>query len=439
MSGGPSSVWQDILDIIRSRHPQVVRGWFHDLRLVGLEQGVVAVQTRNQAQVQYLAQHCLRAFTEAAQAVTGRLVSVAFDPDPAAPEEDTRGRALYYDPDDELALDPERTFDNFVVGPSNRLAHAAATAVVDAPGTAYNPLFLYGASGLGKTHLVQAICHKLRDASAGASVCYTTCEMFVNHFVDAMERQALPQFRARYRNVDVLVLDDVQFLAKGERVQEEFFHTFNTLQQFRRQIVLTADSDPSDIAELEERLVTRLHSGLVVLLDRPCLETRIGIVRRKATLRGYDVPRDVAELIARTVDQNIREIEGALNKVDALSQLLQQPITCELAQEALGKKPARVPSFTDVLEAVSRRTGVRVSDIIGKDRSRALTRPRQLAMHLSRQLCSLSWEDVGRLMGGRDHSTVLHASRAVARDAEKDAELRALLDELSAEVKNAVR
>lgn len=434
MPTATATVWSDIIGQVRLNHAPLVRGWFEQLELADLDGGVVHIRTCNRAQSQYLQQHCRRAFSEAAQAATGRLVSVAFE---AGEEEEDIGSALSFaEGEEHLLLNKDYSFENFVTGPCNRLAHAAAVAVAEDPGQAYNPFFVYGPVGLGKTHLLQAICHSLHQANPEKTCLYISCETFMNHFLEAVERGAMNQFRYRYRHLDLLVIDDIQFLAEHERSQEEFFHTFNTLYQSQRQIILSADCSPSEIPSLEERLVSRFNCGLVALLDQPCLETRMAIVRKKAKLRCIELPENAIRLVACRIDRNIRELEGALTKVDALSQTRGGIITLDLAKEALGATPVHVVKIPAILEAVAERFSVKVSELQGKKRSKIVTHPRHVSMYLARQLTPQSLEEIGGYFGGRDHSTVLHASRAIERLAEDDPKLRLLLDEITTEVKN---
>ncbi len=437
MKTAPGIIWNDILEQVRLNHPQVVRGWFSELRLAEVESGVVHIRTCNRAQSQYLQQHCHEAFVEATQAATGRLVSIAFDADESEENNITASAKLLECDHGHLLLNPDYAFEQFVTGPCNRLAHAAALAIAEDPGRTYNPFFVYGPVGLGKTHLLQAICHAIRERQPSTTVRFLSCETFINHFIEAVERGALHEFRYRYRHLDVLVIDDIQFLAERERSQEEFFHTFNTLHQSQRQIILSADCSPSEIQSLEERLISRFSSGLVALLDRPCLETRMAIVRKKAKLRCIEVPEEVVHFVAGRIATNIRELEGALIKIDALSQTQAGPITLDLAREALGGNMSRPVKIPTILEVVAERLDVKVSDLQGKKRSKAVTQPRHLCMYLARQLTSHSLEDIGGYFGGRDHSTVLHASRAVGQQAEQDPQLRELLDAIALEVKNA--
>ncbi len=417
---------------VRLNHPQLVRGWFTDLELADISGAVLLIQARNGAQKRYLDQHCLFALREAAQASTGRLVAVEVEAAEDASEAELKP-AGFGEP---LQLNPDYLFENFITGPSNRLAHAASVAVSDDLGRAYNPLFLHSSVGLGKTHLLQAICHTVKQRDPEAKILYLSCETFINHFIEAVEQGALNLFRYRYRHVECLVIDDVQFLAERERSQEEFFHTFNTLHQSQRQVILTADCPPVEIPSLEERLVSRFNSGLVAMMERPCLETRMSIVSKKAKLRCIEAPEDVIRLIASRIDTNIRDLEGALIKVDALSQTCSGPITLELAKQALGPgahRPVKVPA---ILEVVAKRFNVKVSDLQGKKRTQIFTKPRHLSMYLARMLTSESYDQIGGYFGNRDHSTVLHASRSVTTEAARDPELRELLSELALEARN---
>jgi chromosomal replication initiator protein len=409
------SDWADIIGHVRVQHPELVRGWFSQLQPVALFGGVLRVQARNPLQVRYLEDNCRAAFTEGAQAALGQLVATTFET--AAPS----GNGQEHPPatDDvpeldlggQLQLNQDYVFDHFVTGPGNRLAHAASVAVADAPGTTYNPLFIHGDVGLGKTHLLQAICHQANHRGTCANTLYISCETFVNHFIEAVERGAMKQFRYRYRAVDMLVIDDIQFLGERERSQEEFFHTFNTLHQARKQIILSADCSPAEIPSLEDRLVSRFRSGLVASIDMPCLETRMAIIRKKARLRCIEVEEDVVKFIAERIESNIRDLEGALVKLDALSQTGGGQIDLALARSALGADAAQ-PSITvqQIVDVVTRYFSVRLADLQSKKRTKSVTLPRQVCMYLARELTSHSLEEVGGFFGGRDHTTVLHAS-----------------------------
>lgn len=443
-----SSEWSGILDRVRREHPNLTRHWFDQLCSANLEFGILEVKCANLPQQRYLGEHCTRPFCEAAQAETGRLVSVRFTVDDgtngASPGRDRpspESRLFFEQEAEPPALNVEYTLDQFVTGPSNRLAHAACVAVGEAPGESYNPLFLHGSVGLGKTHLLHAVCQHALSKRHDLRVLYLSCETFTNHFIQAVEHGALHQFRFRYRHVDILLIDDIQFLSERERSQEEFFHTFNTLHEARKQIVLSADCSPREIPSLEDRLVSRFSWGLVARLDKPCLETRIAIVRKKARLRQIDLPEDVIHYIAATIDSNIRELEGAITMVDAYSQQLGHTLDLTAARVALDREPREEPgpvSIPQILEAVCEYYDVKKSDVQGKRRNRSVALPRQVCMHLARELTPYSLEEIGSFFGGRDHTTVLHAARRIAERQGEDPHLSAALSGLKSRLQNSL-
>lgn len=381
------------------------------------------------------------ALADAASRAWGRNVDVQVHAGGAAGQLDLPfSRRARTEPHEQLRLNPSYTFDNFVVAPSNRLAHAACVAVCEAPGKAYNPLFLHGTVGLGKSHLLQAICHRLLDREGRINILYLSCESFINQFIASVERGEIEDFRYRYRHLDVLVIDDVHFLADKERTQEEFFHTFNTLYQSQRQVILSSDSPPHEIPHLEERLVSRFKWGLVARLDRPSFETRVAIVAKKARIRGVELPDEVIRYVARIIDTNVRELEGAVTRIAAQSSLTKVPITLEMAREVLADALPREPRLVSVpaiIDAVTRRFGVRISDLQGKKRNKSVTLPRQICMHLARRLTKLSLEEIGGYFGGRDHTTVLHAERKIEDALKGDAELRGTIDALVQDIQAA--
>jgi chromosomal replication initiator protein len=432
----PASEWEDIVGHLRVNHPDLARGWFAQLEPVGLNGGVLQIRARNPAQVDYLRTHCRLAFLEAAQATLGRLVTARFEAEDDTIPVDPEAEPLSFESSAGLTLNDDYTFEHFVVGPGNRLAHAAAVAVAESPGRTYNPLFLHGDVGLGKTHLMQAICHASQGRDPAPSTLYISCETFTNHFIEAVERGALNQFRFRYRYVGMLVIDDIQFLGERERSQEEFFHTFNTLYQSQKQIVLSADCLPPEIPSLENRLVSRFNSGLVASIDRPCLETRMAIVRKKAKLRCIEIPEEVIKLVASRIESNIRDIEGALVKLDALSQTRSGRINLDLAVEALGTDHTnRAISVHQIADVVTRWYGVRLADLQSKKRTKSITQPRQLSMYLARELTNHSLEEIGRYFGGRDHTTVLHAIRLIDNLRNQDEQLRTAIEKITGELK----
>jgi len=354
---------------------------------------------------------------------------------PAA-EDPAANNRQWFQTHSDVVLNEKYTFDAFVVGPPNRLAFAAAKAVADAPGKSYNPLFVHGKVGLGKTHLLQAICHQALRSGRALNVLYLSSETFVNQFIGAIEHGELDRFRLKYRGVDMLLVDDIHLLANKDRTQEEFFHTFNHLYNAGKQIVLSSDSPASEIPTLKDRLVSRFKWGLEAELAAPGFETRLAILRRKARDRGGEVPEAVMQLIAEHVDRNIRELEGAITKVIGYSQLIHRPVDLELAHQALGLQPGGslrpVTGIERILDVVCRHYGVKVADLQGRRRTQSIALPRQVAMHLARSLTSLSLEEIGGHFGGRDHSTVLYAIEKIRTRIEEDRPFGQLMADLEA-------
>jgi len=411
MSALSDVVWTDILGHVRMRHPSLARSWFGQLQPGTLEQGRLTVLAANPAQLTYLQQHCKRPFVEAAQAATGRLVSVEFEecddgdrpaPAPAPPR---RGTPPSFERDTSLlSLNAEYAFENFVIGPCNRLAQATCLAVSDAPGMAYNPIFIHGSCGLGKTHLLQAICHRVLDNAPATQILYLSCETFVNHFIEAVERGDLSGFRYRYRHLDMLLIDDIQFLAGRDRTQED-----------------------------------RFNRGLIARVEPPDFETRKAILRKKMRMRQMDIPEDVTEFIAASIKSNSRELEGAINRIHGLAALENRPIDLALAREAIGgiaeapKQQIRVP---DIMSLVTERYDVKLSELQGRRRTRSITLPRQICMHLARRHTHHSLEEIGGFFGGRDHTTVLHADRLVAKRRETDADFHQAIERIETALQN---
>ncbi|MCE9581626.1 MAG: chromosomal replication initiator protein DnaA [Planctomycetes bacterium] len=340
-----------------------------------------------------------------------------------------------------LVLNPNYTFENFVVGLSNRLAHAAATSVAASPGNAYNPLFLYGSVGLGKTHLLQAICHAILAKTPGLNISYLSCEEFVNDYIASVQNmKELEGFRARMRGVDVLLIDDIHFLAGKEGSQEEFFHTFNTLHNAQKQIILCSDAPPKDIPTLEERLMTRFSWGLVARIDTPTFETRVAILKRKAEARGTPFPEDVLFFIAQNIESNIRELEGAVTKVAAYASLLARPIDLEVAREALrdALEVASAPvSIADVQAVVCRKLSVKTAELQSKSRTKSISKARQIGIYLARTMTNASQTDIGNAFGGRDHSTVSYAIDTVKDLLHSDSAFRVFVEQLADEIRKS--
>jgi chromosomal replication initiator protein len=332
-------------------------------------------------------------------------------------------------------LNPKYTFDTFVIGSGNRFAHAASLAVAEAPAKAYNPLFIYGGVGLGKTHLMHAIGHYVLDHNPSAKVVYLSSEKFTNEFINSIRDNKAVDFRNKYRNVDVLLIDDIQFLAGKEQTQEEFFHTFNTLHEESKQIIISSDRPPKEIPTLEDRLRSRFEWGLITDITPPDLETRIAILRKKAKAEGLDVPNEVMLYIANQIDTNIRELEGALIRVVAYSSLINKDINADLAAEALkdiipSSKP-RVITIHEIQRVVGEHYNVKLEDFKAKKRTKSVAFPRQIAMYLSRELTDFSLPKIGEEFGGRDHTTVIHAHEKISKLIQSDAQFQKQLAEIN--------
>jgi len=433
--GEVEDIFSDIIERVRRQDPANARNWFQRLVLEGFDGGQLLVGCPDKSMLQFLRSECNSSFNQAAQQITGHLVTVEFtlfdgETDLASP-----GQAQT----DGFTLHPDHTFENFVVGPSNRLAHASCVAVSQSPGDTYNPLFLYGNSGLGKTHLLHAVCNRARERFPSAVIQVLSCEDFVNRFIRGIEQGNLLAFQSQFRTVDMLVVDDVQFLREREQSQEEFFHTFNALYNNGKQIILSADSSPSEIPALENRLISRFNWGLVARIDPPSYETRVAIVKKKTHLRGLEITDDVAEYIGRKVHANIRELEGALTNIYAVSVTTGKQITVELAQTALADQvETRLhhTSITDIIEVVTNHFDVRPADLQSKKRSQSIAVPRQICMYLARSMTKHSLEEIGGHLGGRDHTTVMHACSKIGQLKQSDPQMHALLSELSRQITN---
>jgi chromosomal replication initiator protein len=339
-------------------------------------------------------------------------------------------------------LNPKYTFDSFVIGSSNRFAHAAALAVAEAPAQAYNPLFIYGGTGLGKTHLLQAVAAYVTEHTGDLSARYVTSETFMNDFINSLRDKRIEGFKQRYRHYDVLLIDDIQFFEHKERIQEEFFHTFNSLYEARRQIVISSDRPPRAIATLESRLRSRFEWGLITDIQPPDLETRIAILRKKVKMDAIHVPdTQVLTFIASRISTNIRELEGALTRVVAFSSLTGRPMTVELAQEVLKDvfPQGEIPeiSVEQIQQTVVERFGMTMQELTGDRRSQSIVYPRQVAMYLCRELTDSSLPKIGKKFGGRDHTTVIHATSKIAKLIQEDRSVYNLVQELTARIKQA--
>jgi chromosomal replication initiator protein len=331
-------------------------------------------------------------------------------------------------------LNPKYTFETFVIGAGNRFAHAASLAVAEAPAKAYNPLFIYGGVGLGKTHLMHAIGHYVLQQNPSAKVMYISSEKFTNEFIHAIMNNKAEEFRNKYRNIDVLLIDDIQFLAGKEQTQEEFFHTFNALHEAGKQIIISSDRPPKEIPTLEDRLRSRFEWGLTTDIQTPDLETRIAILYKKAKADGLDIPDEVILYIANKIDTNIRELEGALIRVVAYSSLTNRDLSRELAEDALkdiiSPAKAKVITITDIQRVVGEHFDLKIEDFKAKKRTKAIAFPRQIAMYLARELTDFSLPKIGSEFGGRDHTTVIHAHEKISKELSQNSTLRQTIEQL---------
>ncbi|MCX8228871.1 MAG: chromosomal replication initiator protein DnaA [Planctomycetota bacterium] len=337
-----------------------------------------------------------------------------------------------------LALNPEYSFGNFIVGPCNRFAHAASVGVSEKPGQSFNPLFLHGSVGLGKTHLLQAIADQILRDQPNARIAFLSCEQFVNHFIGSLQQGNTDSFRNRYRQVDVLIVDDIQMLANKMRTQEEFFHTFNVLHNAKKQIVLASDAPPEEITGLQERLMSRFKWGLVAEIDRPCFETRVAILRAKATRIGLTVPQEVTHFIAENVEDSVRDLEGSLTRLHAMASLTGRPISIGVAREVFHstlQRKNRPVQAEALIRVISRHYRVSIEDLKSKKRTHSIVFPRQVAMFLLRQLTPFSLEEVGHSFGGRDHSTVVYAVEKMKARQRVDTQFATELADLEREIR----
>ncbi len=337
------------------------------------------------------------------------------------------------------SLNSKYSYDSFVVGSCNQFAHAASLAVAEAPGKTYNPLYLYGGVGLGKTHLMHACGHAIKQRNPHLRLCYLSSEKFMNELINAIRYDKTPAFRERYRSVDVLLIDDVQFMAGKERTQEEFFHTFNSLYDQQKQIVISSDCPPREIPTLEERLHSRFEWGLIADIEPPDLETKVAILRRKAEIMGVSIPDDVALMIASRVKHNVRELEGSLVRLVAISSLRGENISRNLAQDALrniaAEEESDVITIEEIQKAVAGSFKISVAELVSKNNARQVSYPRQIAMYLCKTLTNLSYPAIGRAFGGKHHTTVMHSFSKVAAQTLKDAQLHKMVDDLTETLK----
>jgi len=433
-----SDLWTSIVKNLEGKvDARELKTWFAPTRELSLEQvpgsaPTLRVAVPNRVFADWIERRHAAALSREAAAAGLPDLHFSFEPEAAEPALDASPAAappLSHG----LVLNPRFTFDTFVVGSSNQFAHAAARAVAETPSRSYNPLFLYGGVGLGKTHLMHAIAHEVLHRSPQMRVQYLSAERFLNDLINALRFERMLEFKRRYRELDVLLMDDVQFIAGKDSTQEEFFHTFNALHDAQKQIVVTSDALPKEIPTLEERLRSRFEWGLVADIQPPDLEMKVAIIRKKAAAEKMDIPNDVALFIAGTVRSNIRELEGRLNRVLAFSSLTGRPLSVDLARETLkdivGTEESR-PIPSEILKVVAAHYGLRVSDMKAKSNAKPIAFPRQVAMYLCRRLTGMSYPEIGRLFNDKHHSTVMHSVEKIERLVDDDPNFRKVIDTL---------
>ncbi len=459
MDAAATQIWSKILEKVKeSEGEQAWDTWFRPIKPQDFSQNTLTLEVPNKFFQTWIKEHYLDLIEKTLKSTTQKEdVSVAFvivdaaagAVDAAAKQQEqvkSKPKRWFFraSPKEQdrapgqFNLNPRFSFDNFVVGPSNRFAHAASLAVAESPARSYNPLFIYGGVGLGKTHLMQAIGAYTLNNNRQSKVTYISSEKFTNQLISAIQHRTTTEFRDRYRHVDILLIDDIHFIGGKEATQEEFFHTFNTLYDAHKQIVLSSDRSPKDIPTLEERLVSRFEWGLVTDIQAPDLETRIAILKKKIEQNNIDVPDDVIFFIGDKVRLNIRELEGALIRVAAYSSITNKKITLDLARSVLKDmllEEKRV-SIDTIQKKVAGHFDIRILDLKARRRNRAIVYPRQIAMYLARTLTESSLPEIGEYFGGRDHTTVLYAYEKIRKDLKNDPKLKGLFDRLTTEIKS---
>jgi len=465
MPNNSNTIWEQVLKLLKENtNQQTYQTWFEPIRFIESNEKSIVLGVPNKFFKNWIEERYFDLIIHSIENVSNKKLSIELVilPDDGGATKDSQEDRIKKEektkesssgepkkyifpfffkkpmPSEETRLNSKYTFDSFVVGPSNRFAHAAALAVSESPARAYNPLFIYGKVGLGKTHLLQAIGHYILNTKPNMKFIYISSEKFTNQLISAIQNRTTLKFRQMYRNVDLLLIDDIHFIAGKESTQEEFFHTFNTLYDAHKQIVVSSDRPPKDISALEERLVSRFEWGLVTDIQPPDIETRIAILRKKAEREGVNVPDDVTYFIAERIRSNIRELEGALIRVAAYAKLVGKDVGLELVKEVLKdlfKETEKKITVELIQQKVAQHFDVRVSDMRNKRRMRAIAYPRQIAMYLSRDMTDCSLLEIGEQFGGRDHSTVLHAYEKIQKDVKLRGNLKDTIERIKENIK----
>nr|WP_294681018.1 chromosomal replication initiator protein DnaA [uncultured Anaerotignum sp.] len=439
-------IWEETLKYIADETTAVsFATWIQPIIPCGIDGNKIILQVENEFFKEMIEKRHLPVIRTAIRLVTNNEYDIIITTEEAlkAGTQEKHALSLEKKKENELArnLNPKYVFDSFVVGNSNRMAHAASLAVAESPAQAYNPLFLYGNSGLGKTHLMHSIGHFILDKNPQAKVLYVTSETFTNELINSIQNNKNEEFRNKYRNIDVLMIDDIQFISKKEGTQEEFFHTFNALYESNKQIIISSDRPPKEIKTLEDRLRSRFEWGLIADVQPPDYETRIAILKKKAERDNLTIPDDVMAYIAKNIASNIRELEGALTRIVALATLTNQAISIALAENSLKdifSENSVTPLTPELIQqVVAEHYNIRVEDIQGSKKPKNIAFPRQISMYLCRKLLDISLPKIGESFGGRDHTTVIYAISKIEKQLENDDALQETVRQLEKEIKNA--
>ncbi|AAK77988.1 chromosomal replication initiator protein [Clostridium acetobutylicum] len=440
MAAQLNELWQKTINIIKGELTEVsFNTWIKSITPISIDKDSIRLSVPNQFTKEILENRYKDLIINSMKIITTKKYDIAFlisSEEALETDEDQETDTNNVNTDTSSSmLNPKYKFDSFVIGNSNRFAHAACLAVAEAPAKAYNPLFIYGGVGLGKTHLMQAIGHYILDNNPKAKVVYVSSEKFTNELINSIKDDKNVEFRNKYRNVDVLLIDDVQFIAGKERTQEEFFHTFNALHENNKQIILSSDRPPKEIPTLEDRLRSRFEWGLIADIQAPDFETRIAILKKKADVEHLNIPNDVMVYIATQIKSNIRELEGALIRIVAFSSLTNKEISVDLASEALkdiiSSKQNKQITIDLIQDVVSSYFNLRIEDFKSARRTKNIAFPRQIAMYLSRKLTDMSLPKIGEAFGGRDHTTVIHAYEKISSALKEDDDLKYTINEIT--------
>ena len=440
-----SKIWSSAQEIIKTRIGDVAfNTWFGPIKIKGDTTKNLSLELPDNFFKEWFINHYLELTNSVVKDLTNQDISIGVVVNPSIIKKERKSKLQAFESQikeqktDDIRLNPNYTFENFVIGPSNRFTHAACLAVAESPAKNYNPLFIYGGVGLGKTHLMQAICHFVKKRKPQTTIAYLTSEKFTNELINAIQHHSMGSFRRQYRNMDILLLDDIHFIAGKEATQEEFFHTFNALHDAHKQIIISSDRFPKEINKLEERLVSRFSWGLIADVQPPDLETRIAILKKKVENQKVKIPDDVIFFLAESIKKNIRELEGALIRLTAYSLLEEREINLSLAQDILKDMLREKEKIVDI-ETIQRKVvdfyNLNLNDLKTKKRNKSVVAARQIAMFLSRELTSLSLPEIGQCFGGKDHTTVLHAYNKIKNNINKEAQFKELINRMVFEIK----